>query len=55
MTLEAVDRISVTTVVDNSVDILRADEKVARRWTSTQGAADARRSGPSTGSRTGWK
>ena len=34
MTLEAVDRISVTTVVDNSVDILRADEKVARRWTS---------------------
>ena len=36
MTLEAVDRISVTTVVDNSVDILRADEKVARRWTSTR-------------------
>lgn len=33
MTLEAVDRISVTTVVDNSVDSLRADEKVARRWT----------------------
>jgi 7,8-dihydropterin-6-yl-methyl-4-(beta-D-ribofuranosyl)aminobenzene 5'-phosphate synthase len=33
MTLEAVDRISVTTVVDNSVDGLRADEKVARRWT----------------------
>lgn len=32
MTLEAVDRISVTTVVDNSVDSLRADEKVARRW-----------------------
>jgi 7,8-dihydropterin-6-yl-methyl-4-(beta-D-ribofuranosyl)aminobenzene 5'-phosphate synthase len=36
VTLEAVDRISVTTVVDNSVDILRADEKVARRWTSTR-------------------
>jgi len=33
MTLEAVDRISVTTVVDNAVDNLRADEKVARRWT----------------------
>jgi 7,8-dihydropterin-6-yl-methyl-4-(beta-D-ribofuranosyl)aminobenzene 5'-phosphate synthase len=33
MTLESVDRISVTTVVDNSVDSLRADEKVARRWT----------------------
>jgi 7,8-dihydropterin-6-yl-methyl-4-(beta-D-ribofuranosyl)aminobenzene 5'-phosphate synthase len=33
MTLEAVDRISVTTVVDNSVDSLRVDEKVARRWT----------------------
>ena len=32
MTLEAVDRISVTTVVDNAVDNLRADEKVARRW-----------------------
>jgi 7,8-dihydropterin-6-yl-methyl-4-(beta-D-ribofuranosyl)aminobenzene 5'-phosphate synthase len=32
MTLEAVDRISVTTVVDNSVDSLRLDEKVARRW-----------------------
>lgn len=36
MTLEAVDRVSVTTVVDNSVDILRADEKVARRWTSAR-------------------
>ena len=32
MTLEAVDRISVTTMVDNSVDSLRLDEKVARRW-----------------------
>ena len=30
--LPAVDRVSITTVVDNSVDILRADEKVARRW-----------------------
>ena len=30
--LPAVDRVSVTTVVDNSVDILRPDEKVARRW-----------------------
>ena len=36
MTLEAVDRISVTTVVDNSVDSLRVDEKVARRWTHTR-------------------
>src|SRR5262245_13354427 len=32
MTLPPVDRVSVTTVIDNSVDILRADEKVARRW-----------------------
>jgi 7,8-dihydropterin-6-yl-methyl-4-(beta-D-ribofuranosyl)aminobenzene 5'-phosphate synthase len=32
MTLQPVDRVSVTTVVDNSVDLLRADEKVARRW-----------------------
>jgi 7,8-dihydropterin-6-yl-methyl-4-(beta-D-ribofuranosyl)aminobenzene 5'-phosphate synthase len=32
MPLPAVDRVAVTTVVDNSVDILRADEKVARRW-----------------------
>jgi 7,8-dihydropterin-6-yl-methyl-4-(beta-D-ribofuranosyl)aminobenzene 5'-phosphate synthase len=32
MPLAAVDRVSITTVVDNSVDILRADEKVARRW-----------------------
>jgi 7,8-dihydropterin-6-yl-methyl-4-(beta-D-ribofuranosyl)aminobenzene 5'-phosphate synthase len=30
--LPPVDRVSVTTVVDNSVDILRPDEKVARRW-----------------------
>ena len=36
MTLEAVDRISVTTVVDNAVDNLRVDEKVARRWTHTR-------------------
>jgi 7,8-dihydropterin-6-yl-methyl-4-(beta-D-ribofuranosyl)aminobenzene 5'-phosphate synthase len=33
MTLAPVDRVAVTTVVDNSVDVLRADEKVARRWT----------------------
>jgi 7,8-dihydropterin-6-yl-methyl-4-(beta-D-ribofuranosyl)aminobenzene 5'-phosphate synthase len=32
MPLAPVDRVSVTTVVDNSVDILRSDEKVARRW-----------------------
>jgi 7,8-dihydropterin-6-yl-methyl-4-(beta-D-ribofuranosyl)aminobenzene 5'-phosphate synthase len=32
MSLPTVDRVSVTTVVDNSVDILRPDEKVARRW-----------------------
>jgi 7,8-dihydropterin-6-yl-methyl-4-(beta-D-ribofuranosyl)aminobenzene 5'-phosphate synthase len=32
MTLGPVDRVAVTTVVDNSVDILRADEKIARRW-----------------------
>src|ERR1051325_3936167 len=31
-TLPEVDRISVTTVVYNSVDNLRADEKVARRF-----------------------
>ncbi len=29
----AVDRVSVTTVVDNSIDNLRSDEKVARRFT----------------------
>ena len=32
MTLSPVDRVSVTTIVDNSVDILRPDEKIARRW-----------------------
>jgi 7,8-dihydropterin-6-yl-methyl-4-(beta-D-ribofuranosyl)aminobenzene 5'-phosphate synthase len=32
VTLPPVERVSVTTVVDNSVDILRPDEKVARRW-----------------------
>ena len=31
--LPPVDRVMVTTVVDNSVDLLRVDEKVARRWT----------------------
>jgi 7,8-dihydropterin-6-yl-methyl-4-(beta-D-ribofuranosyl)aminobenzene 5'-phosphate synthase len=30
--LSPIDRIAVTTVIDNSVDILRPDEKVARRW-----------------------
>ena len=30
--LPPIDRVSVTTVIDNSVDILRPDEKVARRW-----------------------
>jgi 7,8-dihydropterin-6-yl-methyl-4-(beta-D-ribofuranosyl)aminobenzene 5'-phosphate synthase len=39
VTLPPVDRLSVTTVVDNSVDILRPDEKVARRW----GVARARK------------
>jgi 7,8-dihydropterin-6-yl-methyl-4-(beta-D-ribofuranosyl)aminobenzene 5'-phosphate synthase len=33
MTLPEVDRLSVTTVVDNFIDSLRADEKVARRFT----------------------
>jgi len=32
VTLPPIDRVSVTTVVDNSVDVLRPDEKVARRW-----------------------
>jgi 7,8-dihydropterin-6-yl-methyl-4-(beta-D-ribofuranosyl)aminobenzene 5'-phosphate synthase len=32
VTLSPIDRVSVTTVVDNSVDVLRPDEKVARRW-----------------------
>ena len=32
MPLAPVDRVSITTVVDNSVDVLRPDEKVARRW-----------------------
>jgi 7,8-dihydropterin-6-yl-methyl-4-(beta-D-ribofuranosyl)aminobenzene 5'-phosphate synthase len=36
MTLPPVDRMSVTTVVDNSVDVLRPDEKVARRWSVTR-------------------
>ena len=29
-----VDRVTVTTVVDNYVDLLRQDEKVARRFSS---------------------
>src|SRR5262245_55119732 len=32
MALDAIDRISVTTVVDNSIDALRADDRVARRF-----------------------
>lgn len=32
MTLPPVDRVAVTTVVDNSIDVLRPDEKVARRF-----------------------
>jgi 7,8-dihydropterin-6-yl-methyl-4-(beta-D-ribofuranosyl)aminobenzene 5'-phosphate synthase len=34
MALGAIDRISVTTVVDNSIDALRADDRVARRFGS---------------------
>ncbi len=34
MALEAVDRLTVTTVVDNSIDLLRPDEKAARRHTA---------------------
>src|SRR5262245_22004443 len=33
MALAEVDRVSITTVVDNSIDALRPDEKVARRHT----------------------
>jgi 7,8-dihydropterin-6-yl-methyl-4-(beta-D-ribofuranosyl)aminobenzene 5'-phosphate synthase len=33
-TLAAVDRVSVTTVVDNYIDALRQDEKVARRFSA---------------------
>src|SRR5215831_7716454 len=33
VSLPAVDRLSVTTVVDNSIDNLRTDEKVAQRFT----------------------
>jgi 7,8-dihydropterin-6-yl-methyl-4-(beta-D-ribofuranosyl)aminobenzene 5'-phosphate synthase len=36
MSLPEVDRLSVTTVVDNFIDSLRADEKVARRFTHAQ-------------------
>jgi 7,8-dihydropterin-6-yl-methyl-4-(beta-D-ribofuranosyl)aminobenzene 5'-phosphate synthase len=32
MTLTEVDRVSVTTVVDNYIDVLRADDRVARRF-----------------------
>ena len=36
MSLPEVDRLSVTTVVDNFIDSLRADEKVATRFTHAQ-------------------
>ena len=36
MTLPEVERLSVTTVVDNFIDSLRADEKVAKRFTHAQ-------------------
>ena len=36
MSLSEVDRLSVTTVVDNFIDSLRADEKVARRFSHAQ-------------------
>ena len=32
VTLPEVDGVRVTTVVDNSIDLLRADEAIARRW-----------------------
>jgi 7,8-dihydropterin-6-yl-methyl-4-(beta-D-ribofuranosyl)aminobenzene 5'-phosphate synthase len=38
MTLPEVDRIAVTTVVDNSIDALRPDEKMARRHTTERAA-----------------
>jgi 7,8-dihydropterin-6-yl-methyl-4-(beta-D-ribofuranosyl)aminobenzene 5'-phosphate synthase len=38
MALAEIDRISVTTVVDNSIDALRPDEKVARRHTVERAA-----------------
>src|SRR5215471_14814197 len=34
--LATVDRVSITTVVDNSIDNLRVDEKVARRFTQAR-------------------
>ena len=34
MALTEIDRISVTTVVDNSIDALRADEKIAQRFST---------------------
>jgi 7,8-dihydropterin-6-yl-methyl-4-(beta-D-ribofuranosyl)aminobenzene 5'-phosphate synthase len=39
MSLPPIDRISVTTVVDNSIDALRPDEKVARRPNIERAAA----------------
>jgi 7,8-dihydropterin-6-yl-methyl-4-(beta-D-ribofuranosyl)aminobenzene 5'-phosphate synthase len=38
MTLPEIDRIAVTTVVDNSIDALRRDEKAARRYTPERAA-----------------
>ena len=34
LSLTQVDRVSITTVVDNYVDALRQDEKVARRYSA---------------------
>ena len=34
LSVTEVDRVSITTVVDNYVDVLRQDEKVARRFSA---------------------
>ena len=46
--LTEVDRVSVTTVVDNYIDVLRADDRVARRFGihSAMSAAEALRRCP---------
>ena len=49
----AVDRIRITTVVDNYIDNLRRDDAVARRYSAFV-AGRCRTSGPSTASRTWW-
>ena len=54
MALGTIDRISVTTVVDNSIDALRADDRVARRFGTTARAA-SRPCARSTGSRITWR